>query len=190
MSTHEKAPGGGAPALHGVIARYRTPQELLHAVEAARAAGWRSMDAYTPYPVEAIFEALGHHHSKVPLLTLIGGLSGAIGGFSLCYWASVIEYPINVGGRPFFSWPAWIPVTFECAVLFGGLTAVVGMIALNRLPQPYHPVFGAKGFEAASRDGCFLCIEATDPKFDAEAARAFLAGSGALEVSEVIDDAQ
>ena len=190
MTSHAQAPAGGAPALHGVIARFRTPQDLLHAIEAARADGWTSMDAYTPYPVEAVFEALGHHHSKVPLLTLIGGLAGAAGGFSLCYWSSVIEYPLNVGGRPFFSWPAWIPVTFECAVLFGGLTAVIGMIALNGLPQPYHPVFGARGFEAASRDGYFLCIEATDPRFEPGAARAFLAEHGALDVSEVIDDAR
>lgn len=181
MTTTARPEGG----LYGVMARFRDPQELLHAVEAAREAGYTKMDAYTPYPVEAVFEALGHRNSKVPFLTLCGGLAGAIGGFSLCYWSSVIAYPINVGGRPFFSWPAWIPVTFECAVLVGGLTAAIGMIALNRLPQPYHPVFNAPGFEAASRDGYFLCIEADDPGFDPEAARSFLSSLMAIEVCDV-----
>lgn len=181
MTTHAPA----APSLHGVLAMFTTPQQLLEAVRRAKAAGWTRMDAYTPYPVEAVFEELGHHRSKVPLLVLAGALLGAAGGFSLAYWSSVVEYPINVGGRPFFSWPAWIPVTFECAVLLGGLTAAVGMVLLNGLPQPYHPVFNVPSFAAASRDRYFLCIEADDPKFDPKAARDFLAGLHPAEVSDV-----
>lgn len=177
----------GAPALHGILAMFATPQELLSAIRAAKARGWTRMDAYTPFPVEAVFEELGHHRSKVPLLVLIGALAGAAGGFGLAYWSSVIEYPINVGGRPTFSWPAWIPVTFECAVLLGGLTAAIAMILLNRLPQPYHPVFNVPAFSAASRDRYFLCIEADDPKFDPKAARDFLSGLGPVEVSDVED---
>lgn len=176
-----------APALHGVLAMFATPQALLAAVRSAKAQGWTRMDAYTPYPVEAVFEELGHHRSKVPLLVLAGALAGACGGFGLAYWSSVVEYPINIGGRPTFSWPAWIPVTFECAVLLGGLAAAIGMILLNRLPQPYHPVFNVPSFAAASRDRYFLCIEADDPKFEPGAAREFLSGLHPLEVSDVED---
>lgn len=171
--------------LHGVLAAFRTPKELLAAIHRAKEAGYSQMDAYTPYPIESVYEALGHHHSKVPLITLAGSLLGAAGGFGLPYWISVVDYPLNVGGRPFFSWPAWIPVTFECAILLGGLSAMVGMFLVNGLPRPYHPVFNVPSFSAASRDRYFLCIEAGDAKFDARAARELLASLNPLEVSDV-----
>jgi hypothetical protein len=173
------------PEIYGVMAEYHTPQELLEAIHAAKDAGWKTMDAFTPYPIEEVFEELGHHHSKVPLIVLVGGIIGGIGGFFLQYWVSAIEYPINIGGRPFNSWPAFIPVTFECTILLAALSAVFGMFALNGLPQPYHPVFNVKGFALASRNRYFLLIEHRDPKFTREAARTFLSSTNAHEVSDV-----
>jgi hypothetical protein len=173
------------PEIYGVMAEYHTPQELLEAIHAAKSAGWKTMDAFTPYPIEEVFEELGHHHSKVPLIVLVGGIIGGIGGFALQYWVSAIEYPLNVGGRPFNSWPAFIPVTFECTILLAALSAVFGMFALNGLPQPYHPVFNVKGFALASRNRYFLLIEHRDPKFTRDAARTFLSSTAAHEVSDV-----
>lgn len=143
------------------------------------------MDAYSPYPVEELSEAIGFHRNRLPLLVLIGGIVGCVGGFSLCYWASAIAYPLNIGGRPLNSWPAFIPVTFECTILVAAFAAVFGMLALNGLPQPYHPVFNVERFELASRNHFFLCIEAKDPRFDTEATRAFLLSLGPSEVTDV-----
>ncbi len=174
-----------AHKLYGLMAEFDDP---THAVKAARSAyeeGYRDMDAYSPYPVEELSEAIGFHRNRLPLLVLIGGILGCIGGFSLCYWASAIAYPLNVGGRPFNSWPAFIPVTFECTILLAAFAAVFGMLALNGLPQPYHPVFNVERFELASRNHFFLCIEAKDPKFDHEATRAFLESLGPSEVTDV-----
>ena len=143
------------------------------------------MDAYTPFPVDGLAEALGFHKTAVPLIVLIGGLIGCIGGFCLQYWVAVIDYPINVGGRPLNSWPSFIPVTFELTILVAALAAVFGLLALNGLPMPYHPVFNVERFELASRNRFFLCIEAVDPKFESEATRRFLASAGSQGVFEV-----
>jgi len=175
------------PGLHGVLAEYRSAQELLDAAQRAHAAGYRAMDAYTPFPIEALSEVIcDHHPSRVPLVCLAGGIVGALSGWGLAFWTSAINYPLNIGGKPFNSWPAFIPVIFETTVLFAAFSAGLGMLALNRFPEPYHPVFNVERFCAtASRDGFFLCIEATDPKFDRESARQFLTESGAAGVHDV-----
>ena len=171
--------------LYGLMAEFEDPTQAVKAARAAYEEGYRVMDAYSPYPVEELSEAIGFHRNRLPLLVLIGGIIGCVGGFALCYWASAIAYPLNVGGRPYNSWPAFIPVTFECTILVAAFAAVFGMLALNGLPQPYHPVFNVERFELASRNHFFLCIEAKDPKFDAEATRAFLESLGPSEVSDV-----
>lgn len=173
------------PELHGVMGEFHTPQELLLAIEKAREAGFNKLDAYTPYPIEEVWEAIGHHRSPVPLIVLLGGILGGLAGFGLQYWVSVMEYPVNIGGRPFNSWPSFIPVTFECTILGAVLAAVAGVFILNGLPEPYHPVFNVKRFALASRDRYFLCIEARDPKFDRERARTLLESVHAYEVNDV-----
>lgn len=171
--------------LYGLMAEFDDPTKAVKAARSAYEEGYRVMDAYSPYPVEELSEAIGFHRNRLPLLVLIGGIIGCVGGFSLCYWASAITYPLNVGGRPYNSWPAFIPVTFECTILVAAFAAVFGMLALNGLPQPYHPVFNVERFELASRSHFFLCIEAKDPKFDPEATRAFLKSLGPSEVTDV-----
>jgi Protein of unknown function (DUF3341) len=171
--------------LHGVMGEFSDPGELVEAIEHARAAGYTKLDAYTPYPIEEVWEAIGHHKSPVPFIVLCGGIVGGLGGFFLQYWVSAIEYPINIGGRPFNSWPAFIPVTFECTILGAVLAAVAGVFILNGLPEPYHPVFNVDRFASASRDRYFLCIEARDPKFDRDRAHQFLAELRASEVNDV-----
>ena len=174
-------------AFHGLLAEFRSAQELLDAAHRAHDAGYRSMDAYSPFPIEALSEIIcDHERSKVPLICLAGGIVGALGGFALAYWTSVIDSPLNVGGKPFNSWPAFIPVIFECTVLLASFSAGLGMLALNRFPEPYHPVFNVESFRAnASRDGFYLCIEAHDPKFDRQRTHEFLAATGAAEVHDV-----
>lgn len=178
---HEETSG----RLYGLMAEFEAPQRLLDATRTARGAGYRKMDAYSPFPSEELIEALGAHHSKLPLLVLIGGILGCLGGFGLQWWVNNMAYPLNVGGRPLTSWPAFIPVTFECTILLAGVTCVLGFFALCGLPQPYHPVFNVARFSAASRDRYFLCIEADDPQFDTQRTRAFLEGLGPAEVSDV-----
>jgi hypothetical protein len=173
------------PPIYGLMAEFHTPHEVVEAARQVHGAGFRKVDAYSPYPMEELSEALEHHHSPLPKMVLGGGLVGLAAGLGLEYWASVIEYPMNIGGRPFFSWPAFLVPAYETTILFAAGTAVLGMLALNGLPQPYHPVFNVPGFALASRDKFFICIEATDPKFDRAGTRAFLAGLGATEVSEV-----
>src|ERR1700688_1040621 len=175
--------------IYGLVAEFPTEHDLIDAVEKTRVAGYRRIEAYTPFPVEGLAEALALKRNNVPLITLIGGLTGGLGGFFFQYWVCVIAYPLNVGGRPFNSWPAFIPVTFELTVLGAALSAVFGMLALNGLPQPYHPLFNVERFaKHATTDRFFLCIEARDKKFNlAEAAR-FLQGVDAHHVSEVRDD--
>jgi len=173
------------PPIYGLMAEFSSPDSLLEATRKAYAEGFRRMDAYTPFPVDGLAEALGFHKTAVPLIVLIGGLIGCIGGFCLQYWVAVIDYPINVGGRPLNSWPSFIPVTFELTILVAALAAVFGLLALNGLPMPYHPVFNVERFELASRNRFFLCIEAVDPKFESEATRRFLASAGSQGVFEV-----
>lgn len=170
---------------YGIIAEFTNVTALVEAIEKVREAGYRDMDAYTPYPVEEVSEALGHHRSILPLLVLVGGILGAVGGFALQYWTSVIDYPLNVGGRPYNSYISFIPVVFECTILVAAFFTVFGMLALNGLPRPHHPIFNANNFVLASRDRFFLCVEATDPKFDLAGTRAFLEGLDAHAVSEV-----
>jgi hypothetical protein len=167
------------------MAEFETPDELVAAVRRTREAGYRRFDAFTPFPIEGLADEMGHHHNELPILVLIGGLVGCIAGFALQYWVSVIELPLNVGGKPLNSWPAFIPVTFECTILGAALTAVLGMLALNGLPTPYHPVFNVERFALASRNRFFLCIEARDKKFDLEPTRRFLETMNPHEVSEV-----
>jgi hypothetical protein len=173
------------PVLYGLLAEFTTPADLLEATRRARQAGYRHLEAYTPFPVEGLAEALDFHRTSIPLVVLLGGLGGALGGYFLQYWINVVHYPLNVGGRPLYSWPAFIPVTFELTILGAALAAVLGMLALNGLPMPYHPLFNVPRFEKASSDGFFLCIEARDPRFDRTETRHFLAGLSAYEVSEV-----
>ena len=170
---------------YGLMAEFDDPTTLVHAASVAHAEGFRRMDAYAPFPIEELNDALGSRPSGLPLIVLIGGLVGCAGGFLLQYWAAVIAYPVNVGGRPFNSWPAFIPVTFECTILCAALAAVLGMLALNGLPMPYHPVFNVPRFALASRDRFFLCIEARDPKFDLDTTRRFLETLHPREVSVV-----
>jgi hypothetical protein len=173
------------PGSYGLIAEFAAEADVVAAARAARQAGYSRMDAYSPYPVDALTEALGLPRSKVPLIVLIGGILGGLGGFMLQYWSSVIRYPMNIGGRPFNSWPAFIVVTFESTILLAAIFGVVGMILLNRLPQPYHPVFNWERFAHASRDRFFLCIEAEDPRYDRRATEDFLRSLNPSEVTEV-----
>jgi hypothetical protein len=174
---------------YGVLAEFETSEQLIHAAEKTREAGYKRIDAYAPFPVEGLSEALGLKRNLVPLITLLGGLCGGLGGFGLEYWCSAITYPLNIGGRPLNSWPAFIPVTFELTVLGASISAVLGMLALNKLPQPHHPIFNNDRFHKhASNDRFYLCIEARDPKFNLAESTKFLQGLHAAYVSEVQDD--
>jgi len=179
--------GSRSSAIHGMMAEFDDPTSLVAATQAAHDAGYRCMDAYSPYPIEELHEALGSHHTKLPLIVLIGGICGGLGAYALQYWVSVVTYPVNIGGKPLHSWPAFIPVTFECTILAAALSCVFGMLALNGLPQPYHPVFNVPRFALASRNRFFLCIESKDAKFDLEATRHFLETLNPREVTTVAD---
>src|SRR5438094_5945238 len=172
----------GPSSLYGLMAEFDDASSLVLAAARAHGEGYRCLDAYSPFPIEELHEALGSQHTKLPLIVLIGGLVGCIGGYALQYWVSTMAYPINVGGKPLHSWPAFIPITFECTILVAALSAVLGMLALNGLPMPYHPVFNVSRFALASRNRFFLCIEARDKKFDPEVTRSFLQTLGAREV--------
>jgi hypothetical protein len=174
--------------IYGVMGEFSTPEELIHAVEKVREAGYRRLDAYAPFPVEGLSEALGLKRNMVPTICLIGGLTGGLGGFFFQYWVNVFAYPLNIGGRPPNSWPAFIPVTFELTILGAALSAVFGMLALNRLPQPHHPVFNVHRFTHASADRFFLCIESRDPKFHLADTARILQEVHAHHVTEVSDD--
>ncbi len=173
------------PPVYGLMAEFSSAEALIAAARQVHSAGYEKVDAFSPYPIEAVSEALELPRSKVPLIVLIGGLLGGFGGWMLQYWSQVIRYPMNIGGRPTLSWPAFIVPTFECTILGAALSAVIGTIVLNGLPRPYHPVFNVPRFALASRDRYFLVIEARDSKFDSDATRRFLAGLNASEVSEV-----
>lgn len=174
------------PSIYGLMAEYTEPESLVEAATRAYAEGYRKMDAYSPLPVDGLAEAMGFTRNRLPLLVLIGGLTGAATAYSMIYFSTVLNYPINIGGRGLNSWPAFVPIMFELTILFASLTAVFGMILLNGLPMPYHPVFNSPGFARASQNRFFLCIEAKDPKFDPEATRQFLEGLGPKSVAEVL----
>jgi Protein of unknown function (DUF3341) len=179
-----------AHELYGLLGEFDTPKQLMDAARKVREAGYRRMDAYVPFPVEGLSEALGlrRKHNQVPLLTLIGGLGGGLTGFFFQLWASAWSYPLNIGGRPLNSWPAFIPVTFELTVLGASTFAVFGMLALNRLPQPHHPLFNIARFKRASVDKFFLCVEARDPKFHLVETARLLQSTNAHHVTEVRDE--
>jgi hypothetical protein len=173
------------PPIYGLLAEFSDPTELVAAARRAHEAGYRQMDAYSPFPVEGLAEALGFHRTRVPLIVFVGGLVGCIGGYFLQYYVAAIHYPLNIGGRPLNSWPSFIPITFELTVLIAALSAVLGLLALNGLPMPYHPLFNAPRFARATQDRFFLCIEATDAQFDREETRRFMERLVPREISEV-----
>jgi hypothetical protein len=174
----------GAP-IYGLMAEFSKSETLLAAARRAHEQGYRKMDAFTPFPVEGMAENLGRKKSSVPLIVLLAGICGGVGGYFMEWYAMSVDYPINVGGRPLNSWPPFVPITFELTILSGALAAVVSMFALNRLPQPHHPVFNARHFERASTDKFFLCIEAEDPKFDLETTRQFMESLKPDHIEEV-----
>jgi len=171
---------------YGLLAEFTTPGELVSAAQRARQDGWRRMDCYTPYPVEEAAEAIGFHRNMVPLITLIGGVAGLVSMFAFETWVSVWAYPLNIGGRPLFSWPAFLVPAFEWTILCAGLSAAIGMLAANGLPALYHPLFNAPNFrDGASTDKFFLCLEATDPRFSILETRALLEQFAPVSVVEV-----
>ena len=171
--------------IYGIMAEFSRPEDLLEAVRAVRRRGFRYIDAYTPFPVVGLAEELGFHFNMLPAIVLSGGIVGALGGFFMQYYANVISFPLNIGGRPHDSWPAFIPVTFELTILVAAVFAVLGMLALNGLPRPNHPVFNEPRFELATRNRFFLCIEARDPRFERERVLEFLNQLGASGVYEI-----
>jgi hypothetical protein len=171
--------------IYGLLAEFETPEALVHAARSTREAGFKKMDAYSPFPIEEVAEALHYHERKLPILVFIGGLVGCAIGFGMQYYSAVVLYPVNVGGRPLNSWPAFVPVAFEVTILIAALCAVFGMLLMNGLPMPYHPLFNNKRFSLASSHGFFICIEATDPQFDREKTERFLQTLNPKGVTEV-----
>jgi hypothetical protein len=181
VSSHAKL-----PEVWGLVAEFGSEHELVEGARRVREAGYTRTDAFMPYPSHEVIEALGVKRSKVPLIVLAGGALGALLGYGMQYWMSAIDYPLNIGGRPLNSWVSFIVVTFELTILLGSLSGVIGMFALNRLPQPYHPVFNSSAFRAAaSVDGFFLAIEAEDGEFDRRETAVLLKRAGAIRISEV-----
>ena len=179
-------PTGAEPALYGLMAEFGGPEELLAAARRARQAGYQRLTAYSPFQVEGLAETLGHGEGTgARPIILIGGLVGAVTGFVMQWWIAAVDYPINVGGRPYNSWQMFIPITFEMMVLFAAIAGLVGLLALNGLPRPYHPVFNVPEFARASSDRFFLCVRANDPRFDFETTRALLESLGPIGVSSV-----
>ena len=171
--------------IYGTMAEFASAQDLVVAARRTHEAGYRKIDAYSPFPVEELADAMGFHKNNVPLVTLIGAITGGLSGYLMQYWISVISYPVNVGGRPYHSWPSFIIVTFEMTILFGAVAAVFGMLALNGLPMPYHPVFNVPRFAFASKDRFFLIVFASDPKYDTKGTRQFLETLEPRSISEV-----
>lgn len=171
--------------IYGLMAEFDNPTSLVEAAQRTRDAGYKKIDAYSPFPIEELSEAVGMHWNGVPLLVLCGGVFGGLAGYLMQWWISVVSYPINVGGRPYHSWPSFIIVTFEVTILFAGIAAVFGMFALNGLPMPYHPVFNVQKFEGASKDKFFLVIFSSDAKYNGAETRRFLEGLKPQSISEV-----
>jgi hypothetical protein len=171
--------------IYGLLAEFERPEELLAAAHKAHEAGYRRLDAFSPLPIEGLSEALGFHGTKLPMIVMVGGCFGAVFGFGMQYFAAVINYPWNVGGKPLNSWPAFIPITFEVTIAFAAISTVLGMLALNGLPTPYHPVFNVPRFAMASRDRFFLCVKSRDAKFDVVKTRQFLESLKARGVFEI-----
>jgi hypothetical protein len=174
-----------AEQLYGLLAEFDAPEPLVAAARRAHAAGYRAMDAYTPFPVEGLSAAIGFRRTWLQALVFLAGLGGCVGAFAMQYLSATWHYPITVAGRPYNSWPAFVPLMFELTVLAASLTALVVMIGLNGLPRPHHPLFGSELFERATRDRFFLCIEARDPRFDRHDTRRFLEELGPLSISEI-----
>jgi hypothetical protein len=179
----KSAPAPTGP--YGMMAEFDRSDDLVEATRRAYEHGYRMMEAYTPFPVDGLAEALGFRHNRIAAVVLIGGLVGGLSGFFMQWFSAVIHYPIDVGGRPLNSWPAFIPITFEMTVLFAALSAVFGMLGLNGLPRPHHPVFNEPRFALASRSRFFLCLQARDPLFDVEGTRSFLQESKPKAISVV-----
>jgi hypothetical protein len=173
------------PPIYGLMAEFDTPTDLVNAARTTYEAGYKKIDAYSPFPIEELSEAIGFHRNGVPLVVLIGGILGCISGYAMQWWISSVSYPVNIGGRPLNSWPAFIVVTFELTILFSVLAAVFGMLALNGLPMPYHPVFNVPRFAFATRDRFFLIVFSSDPKYSADGTRAFLQKLNPRSISEV-----
>ncbi len=173
------------PRLYGLMAEFDTAEGIVRASRAVHAAGYRRLDAYTPYPIEEVLDALHLHHTHVPKVVLAGGIFGLLFGFGLQYYCQVIAYALNIGGRPIASWLPWVVPSFETTVLFSAFGAVFGTLALCGFPQPYHPVFNVPEFVHASRDRFFLCVESVDPRFDLDETRRLLRSLDPLSVSEV-----
>jgi hypothetical protein len=171
--------------IFGLLAEFKTPEALIHAAENVRDAGYKKADAYAPFPVHGLTEAMGFPKTRVPLIVLTCGIIGGLSGFFMQYYANSLSYPIIVAGRPLYSWPNFIPISYECTILFAAFSAALGMLALNGLPQPYHPLFNVPNFQKASQDRFFVCIETVDPKFNLEETRKFLEGLDPIEVMEV-----
>lgn len=178
-------PTTAARGPYGLIAEYDTPEQVVAAATAARQAGYTRMDAYTPFPVEALDDALALKPTNLGFLVLLAGVAGAGGGFFMQWYSTHIAYPLNIGGRPLLDWPTYVVITFEVTVLLAAFTAGLFMLGRNGLPRLYHPVFNTPGFERATRDGFYLCIEAVDPRFDLAGTRSFLDGTAPVRVQEV-----
>src|SRR5258706_11395996 len=171
--------------IYGVMAEFESPTALVNAGRAAREKGYRKLDAYSPFPIEELSDALHLHKNRLPLIVLCGGILGAITGYTLQYYVTVIQFPINVAGKPLHSWPAYIIITFEMTILFSAISAVLGLLGLCGLPMPYHPVFNVPRFALASRNRFFLCIESRDPLFDRHDTAEFLTSLDPREGREV-----
>jgi ActD protein len=173
--------------IYGLMAEFETPERVLEATRRTHDAGYRRIDAYSPIPVEGLSEAVGFDWTALPILVFLGGLIGGLTGFGMCWYANVISFPLNIGGKPYNSWPMWIAITFELTILGAALTAAFGMLALNGLPRPHHPLFNVEQFTRASTDRFFLCIEARDKQFDLSQTKAFLEGLRPHGVYEIED---